>query len=193
MAIKILLASGSRLFLEGVRKILDDEGDIERIVEAEQHKEIVNIAHEIKPDFILIDNRMLGLDIAKLSKSINKSSPQTKIMIMDGPKEDVQDFANIMYLSKYSNYEDLLQIIRGESQIEKRLSSNEPEHKPKLTDQEMKIIKEITKGSSNKEIAGKLSITQRTVKAHLTNIFTKLGLKNRYQLMIYGKTKKNSS
>ena len=187
MPTKILLASGSRLFLEGARKILDDEGNFERIVEASQFKEILNIVNEIKPEFILIDNRILSLDIAKLSKSINKSSPQTKIIIMNDPKETVQDFVNVIFADKYTNYKDLLQIIKGEVQVEKRISSTEPENDYKLTNREMNIIKEIAHGHSNKDIAAKLSITERTVKAHLTNIFTKLGLKNRYQLIIYGK------
>jgi DNA-binding NarL/FixJ family response regulator len=187
MPTKILLASGSRLFLDGIHRILDDEGDIETVVEATNHKEIVTIVNEIKPEFILIDNRILSLDIAKISESINKSSPQTKIIIMNDPKEDVQDFVNIMYADKYTNYKDLLQIIKGEVQVEKRITSTEPEDDYKLTKREMNIIKEITHGHSNKDIAAKLSITERTVKAHLTNIFTKLGLKNRYQLIIYGK------
>jgi len=187
MPTKILLASGSRLFLEGARKILDDEGNFERIVEASQFKEILNIVNEIKPEFILIDNRILSLDIAKLSKSINKSSPQTKIIIMNDPKETVQDFVNVIFADKYTNYKDLLQIIKGEVQVEKRISSTEPENDYKLTNREMNIIKEIAHGHSNKDIAAKLSITERTVKAHLTNIFSKLGLKNRYQLIIYGK------
>jgi DNA-binding NarL/FixJ family response regulator len=187
MPTKILLASGSRLFLDGIHRILDDEGNFERIVEASQFKEILNIVNEIKPEFILIDNRILSLDIAKLSKSINKSSPQTKIIIMNDPKEDVQDFVNIMYADKYTNYKDLLQIIKGEVQTGKRISSTEPKDINKLTKREMNIIKEIAHGHSNKDIAAKLSITERTVKAHLTNIFSKLGLKNRYQLMIYGK------
>ena len=187
MPTKILLASGSRLFLEGARKILDDEGNFERIVEASQFKEILNIVNEIKPEFILIDNRILSLDIAKLSKSINKSSPQTKIIIMNDPKETVQDFVNVIFADKYTNYKDLLQIIKGEVQVEKRISSTEPENDYKLTNREMNVIKEIAHGHSNKDIAAKLSITERTVKAHLTNIFSKLGLKNRYQLIIYGK------
>ena len=187
MPTKILLASGSRLFLDGIHRILDDEGDIETVVEATNHKEIVTIVNEIKPEFILIDNRILSLDIAKISESINKSSPQTKIIIMNDPKETVQDFVNVIFADKYTNYKDLLQIIKGEVQVEKRISSTEPENDYKLTNREMNIIKEIAHGHSNKDIAAKLSITERTVKAHLTNIFSKLGLKNRYQLIIYGK------
>jgi DNA-binding NarL/FixJ family response regulator len=106
---------------------------------------------------------------------------------MNDPKEDVQDFVNVIFADKYTNYKDLLQIIKGEVQVEKRITSTEPEDDYKLTKREMNIIKEITHGHSNKDIAAKLSITERTVKAHLTNIFTKLGLKNRYQLIIYGK------
>ncbi len=193
MSAKILLASGSRLFLEGVHKILDDEGIFERIIEAAQYKEIANIANRVKPEFILIDNRILNLNVAKLSKSINKNSPQTKIIILNDPKEDVHDSVNIIYANKYTNYQDLLQILKGERQIGKRISSTDPEDTYKLTNQEMKIIKEIARGHSNKDIASKLSITERTVKAHLTNIFTKLDLKNRYQLMIYGKRIKNRS
>lgn len=178
--------------MEGVRKIIDDEGNFDRIIEANKYKEIVDIANEVQPEFVLVDNRMLSLDIAKLSKSINKNSPQTKIIIMNDPKEDVHDFHNIIYANKYTNYQDLLQILIGESQTEKRISTSEPKDDYKLTKREMKIIKEITRGHSNKDIASKLSITERTVKAHLTNIFSKLGLKNRYQLMIFGKRIKQS-
>jgi DNA-binding NarL/FixJ family response regulator len=193
MPAKILLASGSRLFLEGVRKILDDEGIFERVIDATQYKEIVNIAKEVKPAYILIDNRMLSLDIPKLSQSIKKNSPQTKIIIMNDSKEVAREFANVIHASKYTNYQDLLQILKGHSNQEERISGADSADQFNLTNREMRILNEVTRGHSNKEISTKLSITERTVKAHLTNIFTKLGLKNRYQLMIYGKKIKNPS
>lgn len=184
--IKILLASDSKLFLEGIHRILEGESNIKTILKATSRKEIEKYCDEIKPEFVIIDNRILQLNIPKLLKFVNNKSSHTKVIILNDQEDDLS-FPNAIFISKETNYSELLSIIKGERLKDDTEKTKIDDTKHKLTKMELKIVKQITAGFSNKEIANKLSIKEKTVKAHLTNIYIKLDLQNRYQLIVYGK------
>jgi DNA-binding NarL/FixJ family response regulator len=172
-SIRIVLASRSKPFLEGTRKILENEGVIKVIAEASNQEAIGKYLAETKPNFLFLDNRILKLDIHKLYDLINKRSPDTRVIVFDSHTEtDVLDLIyTIKSLSKTIQTKKIAEVA-----------------KHKLTRTEIKIVKLLVEGGfSNKEIAKKLSIGEKTVKFHLHHIFKKLGLQNRYQLIAYAR------
>ncbi len=182
---EILLASSSKLFMEGIRRILAGESDIKIAAEVSNHKDIEKQVFEIKPRFLFIDNRILKLDVQKLLNLITKKSPHTKVILLDNHSDNEINSPNLICVTKESNSSELINIIKNKNK-DKPLSSKTDEPKDKLTKMESRVMELIASGFSNKEIANKLSISDKTVKAHLTNIFMKLNIENRYQLIVYG-------
>ena len=188
--IKMILGSDSKFFLGGIRKILESAGNIQMLAEASECKEIEKCLVEIKPAFLFLDNRMLKLDITKLLCLINEKSLSTKIIVLDDQEYRAPTPLNLIHITKETNSSKLIEIIKGKTANKKALTkkSNSKKTTHKLTKKQLKVIELIASGFTNKEIANVFSISEKTVKAHLTNIFTKLGLQNRYQLQLMAYT-----
>jgi DNA-binding NarL/FixJ family response regulator len=185
--IRIVLASDSNFFIEGMRKILQSTGEISILAQASEYREIEKYLARIKPQFLFVDNRMLKLDITKLLLLKNGRSHAKKVIVLDDDKEERTYTAlNLVYITKETNSSELIKIIRDTSPGKGafREQSNPKEARLKLTQKQLKIIELIANGLTNKEIANEFSISEKTVKAHLTSIFAKLGLQNRYQLQL---------
>jgi DNA-binding NarL/FixJ family response regulator len=181
---KVILASSSRLFLVGIRKILEGENHIQIAAEVSNPKDIEKYVTEIKPGFIFIDNRILNLDIEKIVTMMTKKCPDSKVILLDNQTELEPKFSNVIHVTKESSSSELIDIIKSKSSDKSLPTKTDGTNK--LTKMESKVIELIVGGFSNKEIANKLSISDKTVKAHLTNIFMKLNIENRYQLIVYG-------
>lgn len=186
--IKILLASSSNLFIEGIRKILTGEKEIEVVAETSSPKEIEKFVIELKPHFLFIDNRMLNLDVQELLVHVGKKSPDTYFIVLDNHSkyQPELDLPNVTYITREMDSSELIGIIKREKNTSKIGSGKSDPVGDRITRMESKVIELIAQGHSNREIAGRLSISEKTVKAHLTNIFVKLNLENRYQLIVYG-------
>ncbi len=186
--IKIVLASSSRLFIEGIRRILAGEKEIEIVAEVSNPNDIQEYTLELKPEFLFIDNRMLSMDIQKLLSLISKKVPDVYFIVMNNQGEypPELDLTNITYVTKEMDSSELIRIIKKGKSLNRTGSGKAEKVGDKITRMESKVIELIAQGYSNKEIASRLSISEKTVKAHLTNIFTKLNLENRYQLIVYG-------
>jgi len=186
--IKIVLASSSRLFIEGMRRILAGEKEIEIVAEVSNPSDIQKYALELKPQFLFIDNRMLSMNIQKLLSFIGKKAPDVYFIVMNNQNEYLHelDLTNITYVTKEMDSTELIKIIKKGKSLNKTGSGKADKVDDKITRMESKVIELIAQGHSNKEIASRLSISEKTVKAHLTNIFMKLNLENRYQLIVYG-------
>lgn len=185
----MVLASNSKLFLDGMARIIENEGNIKITGQASDPKEVEKCLVEIKPKFLFLDNTTLEMDIGKLLKIIKKKSPDTGIILFGDQSQDGPISPNVTFITKKINSTDLINIITNlnKGSLCKKAVPVDP-IKPKPTKMEWKIIELVVAGLSNKEIAKKLSISEKTVKAHLTNIFMKLGLRNRYQLIVWMKT-----
>jgi DNA-binding NarL/FixJ family response regulator len=180
----MILASRSKLFLEGIHKILGHEADIRIVTYASKREEIKKYLTEIKPEVLFLDYRTLKLDLHELLNVIFNKSPDTKIILFGNYIGNELSYSNIIRLTKETSLSELIQIIKG-SQAKKVKHLSKRGHK--LTDTELKIEELIGDGFNNKEIAKKLLIKEKTVKTHLTRIFKKLGLQSRYQLIVYAK------
>lgn len=183
--IQIVLASNSKLFLDGMARILEYEGNIKIASQASDLKEVEKCLAEMKPRFIFLDNTTLDLDTDHLLNIIKKKNPETRIILFGNQEQVTTTSPNLTYITKNINSSDLINIIKNmnKNHLSKKAVPLD-KIEPKPTKSEAKIIGLVVAGLSNKDIAKKLSISEKTVKAHLTNIYTKFALRNRYELIV---------
>lgn len=201
MGIILMLAVPSNIFLQCVRKILKSEEDIEIVAEVLNHLEIISLIEQKRPDVLFIDTAIPHLNIMKILEKIRENNAPTKLLLLlhTQDEETVIDAISLGVrgcLREVSSLEQFVQAIRAVSQEEiwadrkiltkvvSRLSNKIKScPKNKLTRREEEIITLVINGMSNKQIAKSLFISEKTVKTHLGNIFDKVGIKNRSDLI----------
>jgi len=207
--ITVLVADDHAVFREGLCMLLSQEPDMKVVGEAVDGHQAIAMAEALRPDIMLLDVRMPRLDGLKALPRIRLKSPETKILILSGFLEDdfiVEALQNGAkgYLVKTLSTGDLLKAIRathaGEVWAERKVLAhllddllqkvNPPklpasEARMDLTNREQEIVKWATQGLTNKEIAARLGISDKTVKTHLGNIFSKLKISRRLQLLLH--------
>ncbi|HWP93356.1 MAG TPA: response regulator transcription factor [Thermodesulfobacteriota bacterium] len=185
--IQIALASRSQFFLQGIKRILQDEGDIKIVAEVIDSKEVKKCIKEIKPDFIFIDNRTPEFSIQDQLNSLINKNCTTRFILFDTYRGEKHFSRNIVYISREAGSKELIESVRKNSRSNEGAQDRKDysgHDKNRLTNREADIVNLIKIGMSNKRIAQRLSIREKTVKANLTNIFTKLQVQSRYQLLV---------
>ncbi|MBN1318910.1 MAG: response regulator transcription factor [Anaerolineales bacterium] len=206
--LRIMLADDHALFRRGVAAVLALLPDVELVGEANDGLEAIKLARKTKPDLILMDLNMPGVDGLGALKQIKEEMPKVNIIVLTVSDEDADLFEAIKagaqgYLIKNVRQEQLLEAIETVTRGEAFLSSattarilkqfREPARiEPKnlntseeLTGREMQVLELVVEGLSNNQIGEVLSITGRTVKNHVSNILSKLHLQNRVQAVAY--------
>ena len=192
--LRILLVSSSKLFLEGLRKILEYDSGIEIVAEASSLKATMEFLDQTKFELVFLDSTNFNLDtneVHNLLNLINKEGLDIKVILFGSQNnQDKITFPDVIHISKQTDFSELISVIKSlnTSAPAKEINhtSNVPDETTgKVTKMEAKVLRLIRKGLSNKEIADKLLISEGTVKCHLANIFRKLGFQRRYQLMIH--------
>jgi len=197
-AIKILIADDHPVVREGLFAMLSRERDFEVVGEARDGVEAVNKTKELNPDVVLMDLRMPEIDGVEAIRQIKSMKPEIKFIILTTYSDDEYIFRGIeagarAYLLKDAPREDLFKAIRavhrGESLIQPVVASKVLDRLAELSRQttsgevlsqrELEVLQLMAKGAANKEIAAQLSITESTVKTHITNIFQKLDTSDR--------------
>jgi len=214
--IKVVIADDHALFRDGLRKILSLEKDILVVGEASNGDDIPKIIDRAKPDILLLDLKMPKGDVVQNLLDVEARSPATRVMILTAfsDEENVLNAAKggaKGYVPKGVPSATLLQAIKvvhnGGSWIDKEIPSWETfeeivqgqmgsrkaapqmdESIKALTKREMEILRLVAEGLTNEEIGKKIFISEKTVKTHLTNIFDKLKVNNRFKaaLMLMG-------
>jgi DNA-binding NarL/FixJ family response regulator len=204
---KILLADDHNLFRSGLASLLSQQQDFEVVGEARNGEEALEKAAELMPDVILMDIYMPACTGLEATRRIKEALPYTKIIILTVSEEDQTLFDAVKsgahgYLLKKIEPDELFKMIRGVFKGEAPISrataakilnefakerSEEPRPKihESLTAREREVLVLLTEGSTNKEIASSLSISENTVKNHLRNILEKLHLENRVQAVAF--------
>ena len=197
-AIKILISDDHPVVREGLFAMLSRERDFKVVGQAKDGVEAVDKAKELSPDVVLMDLRMPELDGVEAMRQIRSVNPEIKFIILTTYSDDEYIFRGIeagarAYLLKDAPREDLFKAIRavhrGESLIQPVVASKVLDRLAELSRQttsdellsqrELEILQLMAKGAANKEIAAQLSITESTVKTHITNIFQKLDTSDR--------------
>jgi len=197
-AIKILIADDHPVVREGLFAMLSREHDFYVVGEASDGVEAVDKAQQLSPDVVLMDLRMPEIDGVEAMRQIKSVRPDIKFIILTTYSDDEYIFRGIeagarAYLLKDAPREELFKAIRavhrGESLIQPviasrlldrftELSRRAPSGE-ELSQRELEVLQLMAKGTANKEIGVQLSITQSTVKTHVTSIFQKLGVSDR--------------
>jgi len=206
--IAILLADDHPLLRQALRNLLEKEDDFEILAEAGDGKEVVRLATELKSDVVIMDISMPELDGLEATRRIKAVCPEVAVLALTVHNDD-ESIVEILqagaagYLVKSVFGEELVQAIRAVVSGDMVLSPSIGQHllkqaaryptKPvlleggeKLSTRELEILKLTAKGMMNKDIALSLGLDLRTVKGHLSNIFSKLRVGSRTEAVITG-------
>jgi len=205
--IKILIADDHAFVREGTRRILEQEQDLEVVAEAGDGEEAVKLASELKPDVALIDVAMPKLDGIEATRQIKVLYPAVAVLVLSAYDDDQFVFGLLEagaagYMLKSVRGHEIVDAIRavyaGESVLHPSVArkvlnrfagvSSKPREKKSLellTDREMEVLKLVTKGLSNKDVAEELCLSVRTVQGHLANIFNKLRVGSRTEAVVH--------
>jgi len=203
--IRVLVADDHPAFREGLVRVMAEQGDIEVIAQAGDGEEAVKLASQLRPDVAVLDVAMPKLNGIEATKSIKAACPNTAVLIVSaygyGPYVlGAIEAGASGYLLKDARLWELVSAVRslhaGEKVLDPAVArkvidrlpyaiGKSREAFPDLHQRELEVLKLTAKGLSNKEIASALSISVRTVQAHLVNIFTKLGVKSRTEAVVH--------
>jgi len=203
--IRVLIADDHPIVREGLRTILGFQEGVEVVGEASDGQEAVDLAQSLLADVVLMDIRMSKLDGVEATRRIKAQNPQIGVIVLTNYDDDRYVFEGIEagasgYLLKDIGADDLSEAIhrvaRGESlmapsvlrkvldEFAHRAEERELPHEG-LTPRELEVLQALARGLKNEEIAKELFITEKTVKSHLGSIFSKLGVNDRSQAILY--------
>lgn len=202
--IQVLIADDHAIVRKGIRALLATEPGIEVVGEACDGQEAMIMARQIEPDVILMDLVMPGTDGLEATRKLTDMLPEVSILVLTSFDGDDKVFPAIKagalgYLLKDTGPEELIraiqQVSRGESSLHpsvarrliRRISAPQqpPTEIDALTEREIEVLCLVAHGKSNREISDKLSISEATVRTHVSNILAKLGLCSRTQAALY--------
>ncbi|PZD73915.1 Response regulator protein VraR [Acaryochloris thomasi RCC1774] len=193
--IRVLVVEDHSVVRQGIVSILSQEADITVIAEAQDGLEAVELHAVQQPDLTLMDLRMPNLDGVDAIAKIRAQTPSANIIILTTYDTDEDIYRGLHagargYILKDTTAPELINAIRtvhgGQRYIppEVALKLADRIDGTALTDRELEVLQFLSKGNSNQDIAGHLSISEGTVKFHINNIFSKLGVSDRTQAVI---------
>jgi len=202
--IRILIVDDHAVVRKGIQALLATEADLDVVAEAVDGEQAVALYEELAPDLLLLDLIMPKVNGIEVIKRIKGNHPGAKILVLTSFAADDQVFPAIKagalgYLLKDTEPSDLInaihQVFQGESSLSPTVARKvleevfQPAEKPlspdPLTRREVDVLQVLAKGKSNRDIAEELSISETTVRTHVSNILGKLHLASRTEAALY--------
>lgn len=204
--IRIMIVDDHEVVRSGLKSILEPEDDLEVVGEASSGSEAVEKVAQLDPSLVLMDIRMEEMSGIEACRLIKSSHPQVNVLMLTSFGEEEAVMASIMagasaYLLKNVGRAELIRAIRGvaggqnllDPAVTKRvmerlaqLTVKEEEREVAgLSGREKEVLALVARGSTNKEIAGKLVISEHTARNHLSRILDKLGLTRRSEAAVF--------
>ncbi len=195
--IRILIADDHLIIRQGLRLILETEDDLELVGEACDGNEAFRLCNELRPDVVLMDLRMPGMDGITAIEKLHQAMPDIPVVILTTFNEDELMLRGMRagakgFLLKDTDRATLFDVIRAAARNETLLKPEimarllevasapaEASSPFNLTEREKEVLTAVARGERSKEIALQLHITERTVKAHLASIYQKMGVDSR--------------
>jgi len=207
--IRVVIADDHGLFREMLRLTIRREGSVKIVGEAANGRQTIDVISDLKPDIVLLDSTMPEMGGIEVLPTIREKGLKTKALMLTANKNEAVIFKALKggakgYLSKDVSISNLIKAIKavhkGELWVERKLMARffdreaiaDPKEegragRPKkvLTPREKEVLCILTTGSTNKEIAKALFISEKTVKSHLNSIFKKLNVTRRLQAILH--------
>ena len=195
-SIRVLIADDHAVVRQGVRRFLELQADIEVVGEAASGSEAVAMVAQARPDVVIMDLRMPGGDGIAAIRELSSAQAAARVLVLSSYAEDADVFAAIEagaagYMLKDVDPEVLVeavhQVHRGETALHPaaaaRLVHRTADQRPGtgLTPRELDVLRLLAEGFANKQIAGRLVVSEKTVKTHVSSILSKLGVQDRTQ------------
>lgn len=200
MAIRVLVADDHSVVRNGLRTFLGLNSELEIVGEASNGEEAVELARELKPDVVLMDLKMPRMDGIEATTIIRREMPDTEVIALTSVLDDASVVGAVRagaigYLLKDTEADELCRAILAAAAGQVQLSPQAaqrlvrevraPEAPESLSERENDVLRLLAQGYSNKEIAQSLSLSEKTVKTHVSNILSKLGVPSRTQAALY--------
>src|SRR3954470_3849573 len=200
MTIRILIADDHAVVRQGLKMFLSLDPELEILGEAGDGKKAIEMARQLQPDIVLMDLLMPVLGGVEATAQIRREMPDVEVIALTSVLEDksVVDAVRagaIGYLLKDTESDELIRAIKAAAAGKVRLSPKAaarlmrevrtPDNPETLTDRETDVLRLLAMGQSNKEIAQTLSIGEKTVKTHVSNVLAKLSVTSRTQAALY--------
>jgi two-component system, NarL family, response regulator LiaR len=200
MPIRILLVDDHSVVRKGLRAFLAYDADLDVVGEAADGQEALRLARELRPDVVLMDLLMPGMDGITATAAIRRDLPETEVLALTSVLEDASVVGAVRagaigYLLKDTQAETLCQAIKaaadGQVQLTPKAAArlmqavSMPESPEALTERETEVLRLLAQGYSNKQIAHSLNNTEKTIKTHVSRILAKLGVQSRTQATLY--------
>jgi NarL family two-component system response regulator LiaR len=200
MAIRILITDDHSVVREGLRMFLSLDPEFEIVGEAANGEEALQMARELRPEVVLMDLLMPVMDGITATAILRKELPDIEVVAVTSVLEDTAVFGAIRagaigYILKDIQADELRKAIKaaaaGQVQLSPKVAARllrevqAPESPEPLTERETDVLRLLAQGYSNKEIAQALTIGDKTVKTHVSNILSKLGVPSRMQAALY--------
>jgi two-component system response regulator NreC len=205
--VRLLIADDHMIFRQGIKKLLDEEPDLQIVGEAADGREVVKKATELKPDVILMDIAMANLNGLEATKQIKKVLPESKIIMLTMHKNEEYVLQSFQagasgYILKEGAVEELVSAIRSihadksflsptvsktlvDAYLRKMETGKTETPFDLLTDREREVLQLIAEGFTNREVAKQLFISVKTVEAHRAHIMQKLNIHDIAKLVKY--------
>ncbi len=195
--IRILTVDDHALLREGIAALVNAESDMKLVAEASNGQEAIEKFRLHRPDVTLMDLQMPALNGIEAIISIRAEFPNARVIVLTTYTGDVQVLRALKagagaYILKGHVHRELLGTIRavhaGQKRIPPEVAAELADHAAdeSLTSREIDVLRLISTGNANKEIAARLSIAEDTVKSHITNILAKLGANDRTHAVTIG-------
>lgn len=200
MSIRIVIADDHAVVRQGLRMLLSLDPELDIVGEAANGQQALQAAHELHPDVVLMDLMMPVMDGIEAIGRVRKELPETEVVALTSVLEDTTVIGAIRagaigYLLKDSGSDELVRAIKaavnGQVQLSPQAAAylmrevRAPEPVDELTDRELDVLRLLAAGLSNKEIAYSLTIGEKTVKTHVSNILSKMNVVSRTQAALH--------
>ena len=198
--IRLLLADDENLFRDALATLLGLQDDLEVVGEAANGQEALVKVAELQPDVVVMDLLMPVMNGVDATRAIRRDFPDVEVVALTSVLEDrlvidVVEAGASGYMLKETRPDELFEAVRAAARGEVRLDPRAqqrlvrevraPEVKEALTERELEVLKLVAMGASNKGVAQQLGISEATVKTHVSNMLSKLGLKSRTQAALH--------
>lgn len=201
--IRVVVVDDHEIVRRGLAELLSTSGDIELVGEAANGAVAVDVVAQVRPDVVLMDLSMPELDGVGATQRIVADDAEARVVVLTSFADDrhIADALRagaIGYVLKHAGPDDLLDAIRaaarGEAPLDPKAARvlltsrmSPARGSQTLSAREEEVLRLVAEGLANKQIARRLSIKERTVKAHLTNVFNRIGVSDRTQAALWAK------